>query len=136
MAPDEVAHGMVPQDGISEVNQWRGNGIYPHGHHDPEDGVNQENFKHVGNLGTSLIIFPSCNHMVSLQMSQGTTRSHAMNLEILIRIKATSRVSRKRTMMERSMKYKPLWQGDGRKERMHGKPKEKKRRQPQRKLHP
>ena len=56
MAHDEEVRGMIPQDGIPEVNQWRGNGIDPHVNHDLGYQLNRENVGSVDNLGISVVI--------------------------------------------------------------------------------
>ena len=98
MIPDEVGRGMVPQEGISEVDQWRGNEVGPHGDHDPIYRLSKECVMNAENLGIFLTIVLSCKRKVNLQVLQRAIRHHARSLKILHQMNVTKRVSKKRIM--------------------------------------
>ena len=131
MIPDEVGRGMVPQEGTSEVDQWRGNEVGPHGDHNPIYRLRKECVMNAERLDIFLTIVLSCKRKVNLQALQGAIRHHAKKLKILHQMNVIKRVSQKRIMKKMSTKYKPLWleEGNGRKGRMHGQPGEGKRKQ-------
>ena len=108
MIPDVVGRGMVPQEGTSEVDQWRGNNVGPHEYHDPIYRLSKECVMNAENLDIFLTIVLSCKHKVNLQALQGAIRHHAKKLKILHHMNVINRVSQKRIMKMIRTKYKSL----------------------------